>query len=67
MDAIGVGVDEADGDCVNAGGKDKGLHYAAYDDAIATRVRALVLIGETAGKLEALVAGARAAVSPGGA
>ena len=38
-----------------AGGKDKGLDYAAFADAIASRVRALVLIGETADELEALV------------
>jgi len=38
-----------------AGGKDKGLDYTAFADAIASRVRALVLIGETAGELEALV------------
>jgi UDP-N-acetylmuramoylalanine--D-glutamate ligase len=38
-----------------AGGKDKGLDYAAFADAIATRVRALVLIGETANELERLV------------
>jgi UDP-N-acetylmuramoylalanine--D-glutamate ligase len=38
-----------------AGGKDKGLEYAAFADAIASRVRALVLIGETADELEALV------------
>ena len=35
-----------------AGGKDKGLDYAAFADAIASRVRALVLIGETADELE---------------
>ena len=38
-----------------AGGKDKGLDYTAFADAIASRVRALVLIGETADELEALV------------
>ena len=38
-----------------AGGKDKGLEYAPFADAIASRVRALVLIGETADELEALV------------
>ena len=38
-----------------AGGKDKGLEYAAFADVIAARVRALVLIGETADELEALV------------
>jgi len=38
-----------------AGGKDKGLDYSAFADAIASRVRAVVLIGETADELEALV------------
>ena len=38
-----------------AGGKDKGLDYAGFADAIASRVRALVLIGETADELERLV------------
>jgi UDP-N-acetylmuramoylalanine--D-glutamate ligase len=38
-----------------AGGKDKGLDYAGFADAIALRVRALVLIGETAVELERLV------------
>jgi UDP-N-acetylmuramoylalanine--D-glutamate ligase len=38
-----------------AGGKDKGLDYAAFADAIASHVRALVLIGETADELERLV------------
>ena len=39
-----------------AGGKDKGLDYAAFADAIASRVpRAAILIGETADELEALV------------
>ena len=38
-----------------AGGKDKGLEYTAFADAIASRVRALVLIGETADEIEALV------------
>ncbi len=40
-----------------AGGKDKGLEYAAFADAIAARCRAAVLIGETAAELEALIAG----------
>jgi UDP-N-acetylmuramoylalanine--D-glutamate ligase len=38
-----------------AGGKDKGLEYSAFADAIAARVRALALIGETADELERLV------------
>ena len=38
-----------------AGGKDKGLEYGAFADAIAARCRAVVLIGETAGTLERLV------------
>jgi UDP-N-acetylmuramoylalanine--D-glutamate ligase len=40
-----------------AGGKDKGLEYASFTDAIASRVRGLVLIGETADELEGLVGG----------
>jgi UDP-N-acetylmuramoylalanine--D-glutamate ligase len=40
-----------------AGGKDKGLEYAAFADAIASRVRAVVLIGETADELERRIAG----------
>jgi UDP-N-acetylmuramoylalanine--D-glutamate ligase len=40
-----------------AGGKDKGLDYAAFADAIAARCRAVVLIGETAPTLEALLGG----------
>jgi UDP-N-acetylmuramoylalanine--D-glutamate ligase len=40
-----------------AGGKDKGLDYGAFADAIATRCRAAVLIGETGDLLNALVAG----------
>jgi UDP-N-acetylmuramoylalanine--D-glutamate ligase len=40
-----------------AGGKDKGLDYGAFADAIARRCRAAVLIGETAGRLEELIAG----------
>jgi UDP-N-acetylmuramoylalanine--D-glutamate ligase len=38
-----------------AGGKDKGLEYAGFADAIARRVRASVLIGETADELAALI------------
>ena len=40
-----------------AGGKDKGLQYGTFADAIARRCRAVVLIGETADALEELVAG----------
>jgi UDP-N-acetylmuramoylalanine--D-glutamate ligase len=40
-----------------AGGKDKGLEYGAFADAIATRCRAVVLVGETGDELEALLAG----------
>ena len=40
-----------------AGGKDKGLEYGTFADAIATRCRAVVVIGETAAELEALVGG----------
>lgn len=40
-----------------AGGKDKGLEYGAFADAIAARARAVVLIGETADELEALIGG----------
>ena len=40
-----------------AGGKDKGLEYGAVADAVARRCRAAVLIGETAERLEALIAG----------
>ena len=40
-----------------AGGKDKGLEYAAFADAIASRVRAVVLIGETADELERRIDG----------
>jgi UDP-N-acetylmuramoylalanine--D-glutamate ligase len=40
-----------------AGGKDKGLDYAAFTDAIARCCRAVILIGETAGDLERLIAG----------
>jgi UDP-N-acetylmuramoylalanine--D-glutamate ligase len=39
-----------------AGGKDKGLDYTALADAIASRCRAAVLIGETAERLEQLIA-----------
>jgi UDP-N-acetylmuramoylalanine--D-glutamate ligase len=39
-----------------AGGKDKGLDYGAFADAIAGRCRAAVLIGETAERLERLIA-----------
>ena len=40
-----------------AGGKDKGLEYNAFADAIAARCRAAVLIGETADELERLIDG----------
>ena len=40
-----------------AGGKDKGLEYYAFADAIAARCRAAVLIGETADELERLIDG----------
>ncbi len=40
-----------------AGGKDKGLDYGAFAEEIVSRARACVLIGETATRLEALVAG----------
>ena len=39
-----------------AGGKDKGLDYVAFADAIARRCRAAVLIGETAERLDQLIA-----------
>ncbi|HET8776777.1 MAG TPA: UDP-N-acetylmuramoyl-L-alanine--D-glutamate ligase, partial [Candidatus Limnocylindria bacterium] len=39
-----------------AGGKDKGLEYAGFADAIARRAREVVLIGETADALERLIA-----------
>jgi UDP-N-acetylmuramoylalanine--D-glutamate ligase len=39
-----------------AGGKDKGLDYGALAGAIAARCRAAVLIGETAERLEQLIA-----------
>jgi UDP-N-acetylmuramoylalanine--D-glutamate ligase len=38
-----------------AGGKDKGLDYSAFADAIARRVKAAILIGETADELQRLV------------
>jgi UDP-N-acetylmuramoylalanine--D-glutamate ligase len=38
-----------------AGGKDKGLDYAAFAAAIAERTRAAVLIGETADELSSLI------------
>ena len=38
-----------------AGGKDKGLQYDAFADAIAARCRAIVLMGETAAELAALL------------
>jgi UDP-N-acetylmuramoylalanine--D-glutamate ligase len=38
-----------------AGGKDKGLDYGAFADAIARRCRAAILIGETAERLEELI------------
>ena len=40
---------------VIAGGKDKGLEYGAFADAIARRCRAAILIGETADRLESLI------------
>lgn len=40
-----------------AGGKDKGLDYAEFAAAAVDRCRAAILIGETAGRLEALMAG----------
>ena len=40
-----------------AGGKDKGLDYGAFADAIARRCRAAVLIGETADRIEQLIGG----------
>ena len=38
------------------GGKDKGLEYDAFADAVATRCRAAILIGETADELADLIA-----------
>jgi UDP-N-acetylmuramoylalanine--D-glutamate ligase len=40
-----------------AGGQGKGLDYVAFAEAIAARCRAAVLIGETAGELDRLIAG----------
>ncbi|MDQ2934794.1 MAG: UDP-N-acetylmuramoyl-L-alanine--D-glutamate ligase [Chloroflexota bacterium] len=40
-----------------AGGQGKGLDYTAFTEAIVARCRAAVLIGETAGELEQLLAG----------
>ena len=40
-----------------AGGKDKGLDYAAFADAAARRCRSVVLLGETADELERLIVG----------
>lgn len=40
-----------------AGGKDKGLEYGAFAEEIAARARAVILLGETADELEALIAG----------
>jgi UDP-N-acetylmuramoylalanine--D-glutamate ligase len=40
-----------------AGGKDKGLEYGSFADAIARRCRSVVLIGETAPELDRLIAG----------
>ena len=42
---------------VIAGGKDKGLDYGAFAEAVAAHVRAAVLIGETADELAALIGG----------
>jgi UDP-N-acetylmuramoylalanine--D-glutamate ligase len=42
---------------VIAGGQGKGLDQSGFADAIATRCRAAVLIGETAAELEKLIAG----------
>lgn len=42
---------------VIAGGKDKGLDYGEFADAIAVSARAAVLIGETADELEARIDG----------
>ena len=39
------------------GGKDKGLHYAVFADAIAARCRSVVLIGETGDELATLIDG----------
>jgi UDP-N-acetylmuramoylalanine--D-glutamate ligase len=40
-----------------AGGKDKGMDYAGLADGIVDRVRAAILIGETADELERLIGG----------
>ena len=40
-----------------AGGKDKGLAYDAFADAVAARCRVAVLIGETADEVEQLIGG----------
>ncbi len=48
-----------------AGGQGKGLDYTAFADAIVARCRAVVLIGETAGELERLIAG-RVSISRAG-
>jgi len=40
-----------------AGGKDKGMDYTELANAIGARVRAAILIGETADELESLIAG----------
>jgi len=40
-----------------AGGRGKGLDYAAFAEAIAAHCRAAVLIGESAGELERLIGG----------
>ena len=40
-----------------AGGKDKGLDYASFTDAVVARCRAVVLIGETSSTLEGLIGG----------
>ena len=40
-----------------AGGKDKGLEYDAFADAVARRCRSVVLLGETASELERLIGG----------
>ena len=50
---------------VIAGGKDKGVAYAAFADAIASHGRAAILIGETADELAALI-GERVPVSRAG-
>jgi len=42
---------------VIAGGQGKGLDYASFADAIATRCRAAILIGDTAAQVERLIGG----------